>query len=84
MCGDLLIYKSRIYNVSSFNPSADEFFHLIQQCNSDAKILYKMNTVRQKIVDSWPCNIDDSLAQQEWGWYPDYTLERTINEYLQS
>ena len=76
--------QSRIYNVSSFNPSADEFFHLIQQCNSDAKILYKMNTVRQKIVDSWPCNIDDSLAQQEWGWSPDYTLERTINEYLQS
>jgi nucleoside-diphosphate-sugar epimerase len=76
--------QSRIYNVKSFNPSADEFFNLIKEQNRDAKILYNVNTVRQNIVDSWPCDIDDSLAKNEWRWSPDYNLTRTMNEYLKS
>jgi len=73
---------SRIYNVTSFNPSANEFFHLIKNRNAKAKISYNINIERQKIVDSWPCDIDDSLAQKEWKWEPSYNLEKTMNKYL--
>ena len=74
--------KSQIYNVTSFNPSAKEFFSLIKNQNKDAEIYYRINKVRQKIVDSWPSNIDDSLAKNEWGWKPKYNLEKTMTEYL--
>ena len=76
--------QSRVYNVTSFNPSAGEFFKLIKEFYPTAKVSYNVNDVRQKIVDSWPSNVNDSLAKKEWGWSADYNLDRTMNEYLQS
>ena len=73
---------SKVYNVTSFNPSCGEFFCLIKEKNLNAKISYKINEIRQKIVDSWPRDIDDTLARKEWNWMPVYNLEKTINEYL--
>jgi len=73
--------SSRIYNVTSFNPSAKEFFELIKKDYPKSKLIYNINDVRQKIVDSWPSNIDDSLANKEWGWMPKYDLNKTI-DYL--
>ena len=84
MNSDYSEIQSRIYNVKAFNPSALEFFNLIKTHYSDAKIVYSINPPRQKIVDSWPSDIDDSLAKKEWGWSPNYNLQRTINEYLLS
>jgi nucleoside-diphosphate-sugar epimerase len=84
MNSDCSEIQSRIYNVKAFNPSALEFFNLIKTHYSDAKIVYSINAQRQKIVDSWPSDIDDSLAKKEWGWSPNYNLQRTINEYLLS
>ena len=74
--------KSRIYNVKSFNPSAIEFFNSVQNIYLNAKLSYNINKVRQKIVDSWPDNINDSLATKEWGWKPNYNLHDTVNNYL--
>ena len=75
--------KSRIYNVTSFNPSAGEFFELIKDVYPEANIEYSINEVRQRIVDSWPDNIDDSLACSEWNWRPDLNLQDTLIKYLQ-
>ena len=76
--------KSRIYNVKAFNPSSLEFFNLIKAHYPDAKISYNINAIRQNIVNSWPSDIDDGLAKEEWGWSPSYSLQRTVNEYLLS
>ena len=73
--------SSRIYNVTSFNPSAKEFFELIKKDYPKSTLTYNINDVRQKIVDSWPSNIDDSLARKDWGWMPKYDLNKTI-DYL--
>ena len=72
----------QIYNVKSFNPSAIEFFNSVQNIYLNAKLSYNINKVRQKIVDSWPDNINDSLATKEWGWKPNYNLHDTVNNYL--
>ena len=60
-----------------------EFFTLIKNIYNDADIEYCINDVRQRIVNSWPDNIDDSLARSEWNWKPDLNLENTLNQYLQ-
>ena len=58
----------------------------------NAKLSYNINKVRQKIVDSWPDNINDSLATKEWGWKPNYKMSQlklfscvgTINEQIEN
>jgi nucleoside-diphosphate-sugar epimerase len=37
---------------------------------------------RQAIADSWPASLDDSAARAEWGWRPDYGLERMTADML--
>ena len=37
---------------------------------------------RQAIVDSWPEDVDDKSALNDWGYRPEYDLDRTMREYL--
>ena len=38
--------------------------------------------VRQEYADSWPDSIDGSLAEEEWGWTPEYDLNSLVDEML--
>jgi len=72
----------QIYNVTSFNPSAEELMGITHNAYPKADISWQLNPARQKIVDSWPADIDDSKARQDWGWQPDYDLQTAFSEYL--
>lgn len=37
---------------------------------------------RQQIADTWPASIDDTEAQQEWGWKHQYELAATTEDML--
>ena len=37
---------------------------------------------RQEIADSWPGSIDDSVAQQDWGWKHHFNLEEMTKDML--
>ena len=70
------------YNVTSFNPCSLEFYDSIRTTFPDAELTFKPDLKRQGIVDSWPADLDDSAARRDWGWYPDYDLQRALEEYL--
>jgi nucleoside-diphosphate-sugar epimerase len=38
--------------------------------------------VRTAIVASWPEDVDDSRARDDWGWQPRYPWDRAFDEYL--
>ena len=38
---------------------------------------------RQAIADSWPNSIDDSAAQEDWGWRPKYDLKAMVLAMLE-
>ncbi len=72
----------RIYNVGSFNPSADEFRSRVIKAFPEAQITYQPDVRRQSIVDSWPADVDDNAARRDWGFSPKYDFERAFSEYL--
>jgi nucleoside-diphosphate-sugar epimerase len=74
--------SARVYNVTSFNPSAGEFRELVRARWPDARIDFAPDGKRQAIVDRWPADIDDSAARADWGWKPEYDLARALDEYL--
>jgi threonine 3-dehydrogenase len=71
-----------VYNITSFSPSADDFYQIILNEFPDAKITFEPHLSRQAIVDSWPSDVDDSAARRDWGWSPDYDQQRAFSEYL--
>ena len=70
------------YNVSSFNPSADQIRQAVLAAFPGAVISYQVDLKRQHVVDSWPENVDDSAARRDWGFAPKYDFERAFSEYL--
>jgi nucleoside-diphosphate-sugar epimerase len=71
-----------VYNVTSFSPTAQEFYDVVKTAFPEAKIEFAPHLSRQAIVDSWPGDIDDSAAHRDWGWQPDYDQQRAFDEYL--
>ena len=71
-----------VYNVAAFAVSAGEFRDRAVSAFPDAQIVFEPNPRRQGIVDSWPEDVDDSLARAEWGWKPDYTAEAFFEDYF--
>jgi nucleoside-diphosphate-sugar epimerase len=71
-----------VYNVAAFNPSADEILALVVQAFPSAKIEWLNDKRRQRIVDSWPADVDDHAARRDWGFAPQYDLQRAFAEYL--
>ena len=55
----------------SFTPK--EIFDEIKKQYPDFQIEYTPD-FRQEIADSWPGSIDDSRAQEDWGWKSKYNL----------
>ena len=44
---------------------------------------YEVDPVRQAIADSWPNNMDDDAAIDEWGWKPDHDLTSMTSDMLE-
>jgi len=74
--------KQRIYNVTSFSLTAQEFAERVMRAFPKAEITFEPNAARQRIVDSWPEDVDDSAAKRDWQWKVDYDIERSFSEYL--
>jgi nucleoside-diphosphate-sugar epimerase len=69
------------YNISSMSFSPAEIAAEIQKHRPDFTIDYKDDS-RQQIANSWPRSIDDSQAQNDWGWKPEYDLQRMTQDML--
>lgn len=71
-----------VYNISAFSISAKEIADLVLKVFPNTTISYNPHPARQKIVDSWPGAVDDSLARRDWAWKPDYDIKKAFEEYL--
>ncbi len=44
---------------------------------------YNIDPVKQAIADSWPNNMDDRAAREEWGWKPEYKLPEMTKDMIE-
>jgi len=70
------------YNITTMSVCPQDISKSIRKIIPDFKIKYQVDPERQSIADSWPDSIDDSTARKEWGWNPQYDLEKTSAEMI--
>lgn len=71
------------YNLSGMSFSPKEIAATIKNYIPEFKIGYEPD-YRQSIADSWPQSIDDTVARNDWGWKPEYDLERMTKDMLEN
>jgi threonine 3-dehydrogenase len=72
----------QVYNIAAFAITAGEFRDRARKAFPGAQITFEPNPRRQGIVDSWPEDVDDTLARTEWNWIPDYDADKFFDEYF--
>jgi nucleoside-diphosphate-sugar epimerase len=70
------------YNVAgmSFNP--EEIAASIKKQMPNFILSYDVDPTRAAIAASWPESIDDSQANKDWNWKPDYDLDAMTKDML--
>ena len=71
------------YNLSGISFTPKQIADEIRTHIPEFTISYKPD-FRQEIANSWPQSIDDSYAQQDWGWKENYTLTTLVDNMLKN
>jgi nucleoside-diphosphate-sugar epimerase len=71
----LQLMQAPAYNLHGLSFSPRELEAEIQKRYPDFRCTYEPD-FRQKLAESWPESIDDTMARQDWGWQPQYDLPR--------
>ena len=67
------------FNLASMSFSAGELAAEIKKHVANFECRYEPDE-RQAIADSWPQDLDDTAAREQWGWQPKYGLpEMTVD-----
>ena len=69
------------YNLTGLTFTPAQLAEEIKKQLPGFKITYQPDS-RQAIADSWPASIDDAVAQQDWGWKPEYELKELVTDML--
>lgn len=69
------------YNVGSMSFDVKSLAEEIRKYYPNFEIEYKPD-YRQEIADSWPDDVDDSVARQDWGWQPEYDMPKMVSDMI--
>jgi nucleoside-diphosphate-sugar epimerase len=72
----------QVYNLQAFNPSAEEIREIVMSHFPNAELGFGLDPKRMVIVDSWPAAVDDHAAREDWGFDPEFGLDRVFEDYL--
>ena len=55
----------------------------IKKYKPEFEMVYEVDPLKQSIANSWPDQMDDSAAREEWGWMPQYDLDSMTKDMLE-
>jgi len=67
------------YNISGTNFAPKDLEEAIRAFIPDFRVEYRPD-YRQEIASTWVRSIDDSAARKDWGWRPEYDLQRMTKD----
>lgn len=70
------------YNLAGISFTPEQLAEEIKKHIPGFEMSYADSDPRQAIADSWPKSIDDTLAQQDWGWQLEYDLPKITEDML--
>jgi len=70
------------YNLFSMDFTPNEIFENIKKHVPNFSISYNPD-FRQKIAESWTATIDDTEARNDWGWKPEFDLDKMTQIMLE-
>lgn len=62
-----------VYNIQSCSFTVKEIFEEIRKHIPEFQMSHQID-FRQKIVDTWPASLDDTLAKRDWGYNPKFNI----------
>lgn len=71
------------FNVGAMSFTVKEIAESIKKYIPEFEITYEPD-FRQAIADSWPNDVDDTAAREEWGWSPKYDLDAMTKDMLEN
>lgn len=71
------------FNVGAMSFTVAEIAESIKKYIPEFEITYEPD-FRQAIADSWPDDVDDTAAREEWGWKPDFDLDAMTQDMLKA
>ncbi len=72
----------RIYNVQGFSCKVEDFVEEVKKFFPELKVEYKIDPIRSNKADSWPDELDDSLAKKDWNWNPEISNLNKFTERM--
>ena len=69
------------YNLAGISFSPKQIAAEIAKHIPNFEMIYKPD-FRQEIAESWPLSIDDTNAQNDWGWKLEYDLEKITSNMM--
>src|SRR5699024_4359136 len=64
------------FNITAFSAAPEDFAASIHKFIPEFELSYDVNPKRQAIAESWPNQIDPTVAENEWGFKTNYDLDK--------
>lgn len=76
-----LIHRNS-FNIASMSFTPEIIAAEIRKHIPEFAMDYYIDPVKREIAESWPNSLDDTCARQEWGWKPEWDLEKMTEDML--
>lgn len=71
------------FNIAAMSFDPEGIYSAIKAEKPDFQMEYQVDELKKSIATSWPDSLDDSCARAEWGWKPEYDLQKMTKHMLQ-
>lgn len=76
-----LIHRNS-FNIASMSFTPEIIAAAIRKHIPEFEMDYYIDPVKREIAESWPNSLDDSCARAEWGWKPEWNLDKMTEDML--